>query len=197
MIPWKIAWVVLGGAATLAAGVVPALLEVPAYAVIPAAALTGVLIALGLTNLVRMVDMFRSLPDSSQVFISRCLVFAVFLHAAWVAALALSPSWLPWWWLGVLTLSLAEWGWCEAHEYILTHRPEKPEVPTTADGRALDDVETDMAVALELAGHRRVTVQDWDPVVDEDGTSIGTVFRVQLPVTRTVPSARAQGGSSR
>jgi hypothetical protein len=184
VIPWKIAWVVLGGVVTLAAGVVPTLFEVPAYAVIPGIALVGALVTVGASLFLPLPDMFRPLPDESKQFIYRCIVAAIFLHVSWVVALALSPSWLLWWPLGVLVLGVTEWGWCEAHEYILARKPEKPEQSTTAEGRPLDDIETDMAEALKLAGHRHVMVQDWEPIVDESGIPFGTTFRVQLPISR-------------
>lgn len=186
MIPWKLFWVALGAVVTLAAGVVPALFDVPAYAVIPGVALAGIAIGVGVAMFVPISDMFRPLPSSTQQFISRCISAGVFLHVAWVAALALSPSWLLWWPLGVLVLAGAEWAWCEAHDYIMTRRPEKPKVPTTAEGRPLDEIESRMASALKQAGHSRVAVQDWDSLVDESGKSFGATFRVQLPITRGV-----------
>lgn len=184
MIPWKLCWVTLGGVVTLTAGIVPALFAVSAYAVIPGVALAGATVGMIALKFVSMSDVFRPLPPDDRVFVCRCIAAAVFLHAAWIAALALSPSWLLWWPIGVVVLAVAEWVWCEAHEYLLNHRPEKPEKPTTSEGRPLDRPELDMAEALERAGHRRVTVQGWEPVVDESGVPFGATFRVQLPITR-------------
>lgn len=186
MIPWKIAWVTIGGVVTLAAGVVPTLFAVSAYVVIPGAVLGGLLVGLVVPKFVHLSDVFHPLPLDSRRFVCQCITVAVFLHVSWVVVLALRPSWLPWWPIVVLVLGAAEWGWCEAHDYILVRRPEKPAQPVTAEGRPLDEIETRMSNALKAAGHSRVTVQDWEPVVDESGVPFGATFRVKLPIARGV-----------
>lgn len=121
MVPWKILWIALGGAVTLAVGLLPlpSLLDLHPAITIGATVVLMVAAIVTVRLGVKYAVMFMETTADSRTQIITAAMFAVLAHSAWIVVLQFEPAWWTWWPLIVVALCGAEylgaigWEWKE------------------------------------------------------------------------------------
>lgn len=172
VVPWKLFWIVAGGIATLAAGVLPLPQVLDLGMVIPIAATAPlVIVAIVVTHLgVEYAVMFADHGDVQRGNIKALIVVAILVHAAWLVTLQVQPGWLLWWPLVLLFVASGEYAAALGYEYLqeakTRRRGARQDGPHT--DRPLDDTEKLFADGLYRSGLGALTIAGYEDLRDSN-----------------------------
>jgi hypothetical protein len=171
VVPWKVAWVVIGFSLTLIAGGLPILLGLTPLITVPAAVVVAVAAGFFARQAVEFSDLFHGTTDSARSDITGLIILAITAHAAWIITFQLAPQWWMWWPAVLLAVSGIEYGSAWSYEYMAAakaRRKSRSDGARDADGNALDSTSQVMAHALKRAGLSTVVVDSWEELRDSD-----------------------------
>jgi hypothetical protein len=164
-VSWAAYWVALGAALTLALGVLPRLLGVPAAVAGVVVVVVAFAVRATAARVVYASALFAEMRIELRNQVVWLLTAATVVHLVLVLGLQLRPRWWGWALLALATLAVVEYAVARSHRLLLTAPPRRTVRVVASqhpdgDGR----VERLFNAALLRAGHGGFVVMGWEPV---------------------------------
>jgi hypothetical protein len=171
VVPWKVAWVVIGCSLTLIAGGLPILLGLTPFITAPAAVVLAVATGFFARQAVEYSNLFDDTAESVRSDITGLIILAIAAHTAWIVTLQFAPQWWMWWPAVLVAVSGIEFGVAWWHEYLTSAKVRKKAYHGTdrdETGYVLDDTSQMMAAAWKKSGLPAALVDGWEELRASD-----------------------------